>query len=95
VWYLSVGKEQSKWQPLTINCTFNYHYPSSHQENELVGNNTGRPICEQATMAGSSVMNQYEFLFVQNKEPSRGQRLGKCKAVPTLMPQHRSKIRKI
>jgi hypothetical protein len=89
-----VGKER-KWQPLTINCTFNYYYTSSHQENKHVGNNTGEPICEQATMASSSVMNQYEYVFVQNKEPSRGQSLGKYKAVQTLMPHHRSKIRRI
>jgi hypothetical protein len=54
-------------------------YPSSHQENEHVGNNTGGPKCEQATMASSSGMNQNDFFFVQNKEPPRGQSMENAK----------------
>ena len=53
---------------------------------------TGGPECEHKPMASSSIMNQNEFLFVQDKEPPLVQARGKCKAMQTPIVNQRAEI---
>ena len=45
---------------------------------------------EHKPMPSSSIMNQNEFLFVQDKEPPPVQAWGKCKAMETMIVNQRT-----